>query len=203
MVAESLAVPRRVVHRSRDHAPAVSNARIAMAVLIMAETMLFAGLVGMFIVFRLSAPQWPPANQPRLPLGLTTFNSLVLLASALPLTRTLRAIRRDDVRAAIRGLATTLVLGAAFLTIQGVEWTRLVHFGLTLSSGPYGGSFYVLIGCHALHVLAAAGWLAVVTLLARWRRFTAGAHAGLEMCAIYWYFVCALWVLLFLLVYVP
>jgi cytochrome c oxidase subunit 3 len=65
----------------------------------------------------------------------------------------------------------------------------------------YGATFYVLIGCHGLHVLIAVLWLAAVTLLARGGAFDAQRHAGLEMCAIYWYFVCALWVVLFPLVY--
>jgi len=50
-------------------------------------------------------------------------------------------------------------------------------------------SFYVLIGCHALHVLAAVTWLSIVALLARRGVFTRARHAALEMCAIYWYFV--------------
>ena len=78
---------------------------------------------------------------------------------------------------------------------------RSVRHGLTLGSGTYGGSFYVLIGCHALHVLAAVAWLAVVAVLARRRGFTRARHAALEMCTLYWYFVCGLWVVLFPLVY--
>jgi cytochrome c oxidase subunit 3 len=73
---------------------------------------------------------------------------------------------------------------------------------LTLASGTYGATFYVLIGCHAFHVLIAVSWLAVVALLARRGVFTPLRHVGLEMCAIYWYFVCALWLILFPLVYV-
>jgi cytochrome c oxidase subunit 3 len=131
----------------------------------------------------------------------TAVNSLVLFASVVPLTAALRAIQKGDRPRAARMLATTTALGACFLAVQGVEWTRLVHHGLTLASSQYGGAFYILIGCHAVHVLAAVGWLAIVTGLARRGRFRAEAHAGLEMCAIYWYFVAALWLVLFPLVY--
>jgi heme/copper-type cytochrome/quinol oxidase subunit 3 len=76
-----------------------------------------------------------------------------------------------------------------------------VHHGLTLASSQYGGAFYMLIGLHALHVVAAVVWLAVVTWLAGRGRWTAAGYAGLEMCVVYWWFVAALWAVLFPLVY--
>ncbi len=95
----------------------------------------------------------------------------------------------------------TALLGTLFLAVQGAEWVRLLHQGLTLASGTYGATFYVLIGCHAAHVLVAVAWLVATVLLAGLGRFTASRHAALEMCGIYWYFVCGLWVILFPLVY--
>ena len=118
--------------------------------------------------------------------------------SVVPLSRAMRAA--DD--AVARGLATTTALGATFLAVQGFEWARLVQHGLTLRSGTYGAAFYVLIGCHAVHVVVAVLWLAIMALLARRGAFTARRHGALEMCAIYWYFVCGLWAVLFPLVYV-
>ena len=192
---------RRVVPPSSADTPPVSNTRLAMIVLITGESMLFAGLIGMYLVFRLAARTWPPPDQPRLPLGLTTLNSAVLLVSAFPLAGALGAIRRGEAGRVARRVELTALLGTVFLAIQGAEWARLVRHGLTLGSGTYGGSFYVLIGCHALHVLAAVAWLAVVAVLARRRGFTRARHAALEMCTLYWYFVCGLWVVLFPLVY--
>ena len=51
--------------------------------------------------------------------------------------------------------ALTAALGGVFLLIQGYEWARLIHFGLTVSSSIYGGLFYTLIGFHAFHVAGA------------------------------------------------
>ena len=72
----------------------------------------------------------------------------------------------------MRWLAWTWGLGVLFLVIQGVEWTRLVHFGLRVSSGIYGATFYTLIGVHGAHVLGAAAWLGGVLWLAGRGRFT-------------------------------
>ena len=179
----------------------MSNARLAMIVLIAGESMLFAGLIGAFLVFRLAARDWPPRDLPRLPLGITAANSAVLFGTIIPMQRALRAARRYDRRRLARSLGETALLGGTFLLVQGIEWVRLVRHGLTLASGTYGATFYVLIGCHGVHVLAAVIWLAVTALLARRGAFTAGRQAPLEMCAIYWYFVCGLWLVLFPLVY--
>ncbi|HYY06765.1 MAG TPA: hypothetical protein VE997_09300, partial [Candidatus Limnocylindria bacterium] len=75
MDAGSLAMPRRIAPpRGATGAPPISNTRLAMIVLIAGESMLFAGLIGMYLVFRLSRP-WPPADLPRLPLGMTFVNT--------------------------------------------------------------------------------------------------------------------------------
>jgi cytochrome c oxidase subunit 3 len=178
----------------------VSNTRLAIVIVIVGETMLFAGLVGMYLVFRLSAPVWPPPDLPRLPVGLTALNSLVLLGSLVPLTRALRAARRHQ-PAGRRGVQLAALLGALFLAVQGAEWLRLVAHGLTLGSGVYGGTFYLLIGCHALHVLVAVLWLAALAVRERRARPGWSSWAGLEMCTLYWYFVVGLWAVLFPLVY--
>jgi cytochrome c oxidase subunit 3 len=200
MLTETLAMPRRLPPAPPSE-PLVSNTRLAIVMVVATETMLFAGLIGAYIVFRLAAPEWPPRDLPRLPILVTAINTVVLLASLVPLTGALAAVRRDDAAAAKRGAVVTALMGVTFLLIQGAEWVRLVAHGLRLGSGPYGGMFYVIIGCHGLHVLIAVGWLAAVAVLAGRGRFTAAAHAGLEMCTIYWYFVCGLWMVLFPLVY--
>ena len=201
MEAGSLAVPRRSAPAVMQPATPVSNTRLAMLVVIAAESMLFAGLIGMYLVFRLSARDWPPPDLPRLPLGMTAANTLVLFASLVPMTRALRAVRRAEHAALVRAVQTTALLGTLFLAVQGAEWMRLVRHGLTLASSMYGATFYTLIGCHGVHVLAAVTWLTVVAVLARRGAFRPARHAALELCAMYWYFVCALWGVLFPLVY--
>jgi heme/copper-type cytochrome/quinol oxidase subunit 3 len=181
--------------------PPVSNARLGMWMLLATETVFFGGLVGAFLVLRLNAVVWPPAGQPRLPVGVTAANTAVLLLSSYTLTRGLAAIRRSDGLGLARWIARTAGLGALFLAVQGAEWIRLVHFGLTVSSGAYGGTFYTVIGTHGVHVLIALVWLTLVLGQARCGRYTGRDHVGVAVCAMYWHFVVALWPLLYLLVY--
>lgn len=185
----------------RPNVPVVSNARLALLMFIGAETMFFAGLIGAFLVFRLSAPVWPPPFQPRLPLLMTGFNTAVLLASALTMHLSVRSVLRGNHGHTLRHLWMTSGLGTAFLMLQGIEWARLIHFGLTVSSSVYGGLFYTLIGAHGLHVLGALLWLAIVLVRAAKGRYTKANAAGLELCSTYWIFVVALWPVLYGFVY--
>jgi heme/copper-type cytochrome/quinol oxidase subunit 3 len=201
MTAGALTVPRRPVPTTPDvREPAVSNTQLAIVIVITAESMLFAGLIGMFLVFRLSQ-NWPPPDLPRLPVGVAALNSVVLFASLVPLTRALRGARAHD-GSGRGGVQIAALLGALFLTVQGVEWLRLLAHGLTPGSSVYGGTFYLLIGTHGLHVLVAVVWLAVLAVLERRAHRGWSSWAGLEMCTLYWYFVCGLWAVLFPLVYV-
>jgi heme/copper-type cytochrome/quinol oxidase subunit 3 len=172
-----------------------------MLVLFAAEGMFFGGMVAAFLHLRLVAATWPPPGQPRLPVGLTALNTLVLLASSYTVARALGAGRAGDPRRLVGWLRRTLGLGVLFLAVQGVEWVRLVHFGLTASSGAYGSTFYTLIGTHGAHVLGAVVWLAVVLVAAGRGRYTPSAHVGLTTCAMYWHFVVAVWPILYILVY--
>lgn len=200
MTAGRLTVSRRLSPIPAVPEPVVSSTRLAIVIVIVAETMFFAGLVGMYLVFRLSATEWPPPDLPQLPIGLTALNSLVLFASLVPLTRALRAAQRHA-PGWHSGVELAALLGALFLGIQGLEWIRLVRHGLTPGGSIYGGTFYVLIGCHAVHVLVALVWLATLAVLGRRARRGWNSSAGLEMCTVYWYFVCGLWAVLFPLVY--
>jgi len=181
--------------------PAVSNERLGLLVFLGAEAMFFVGLIGAFLVFRLGSEVWPPPALPRLPVVVTGINTIILLFSGLTGHLALRAVRGSDSKGLIRWILTTVVLGTLFLSIQGYEWVRLIHFGLTVSSGVYGATFYTLIGFHGLHVFAAVIWLMIVLLQARRGRFTSRRHAGVETCSMYWTFVVGLWPVLFGLVY--
>jgi cytochrome c oxidase subunit III len=185
----------------RPNAPVLNNARLGVLMLLGAEAMFFAGLIGAFLVFRLSAAVWPPPFQPRLPVGVTGVNTAILLISAVTMYLGIRAVRADAIATLIRQLTITVLLGAVFLVIQGFEWIRLIHFGLTASSSVYGGLFYALIGAHGVHVLCGLIWLLVVRMRAQRRRYSRFAHTGVDTSGMYWTFVVALWPVLYGLVY--
>ena len=183
----------------RPNVPILNNARLGVVMLLAAELMFFAGLIGAFLVFRLSAQVWPPPFQPRLPIAVTGVNTIILLISALTVHWAVGAARAGA--EIMRHLAWTALLGALFLLIQGYEWLRMIHFGLTTSSSVYGGLFYVLIGAHGVHVIGGLIWLAIVYWQARRGRFIKQDFVGVQTARMYWTFVVALWPVLYGLVY--
>jgi heme/copper-type cytochrome/quinol oxidase subunit 3 len=181
--------------------PPINNARLGVMLFIGAEGMFFAGLLSAFLVFRTGSTVWPPPFQPHLPIVVTGVNTVVLLCSGYTMHRALGAIRQGHAQGLAEWLSVTAGLGAVFLAVQGFEWARLLQFGLTLSSGVYGATFYTLIGCHAAHVFGAVIWLVIILAMAKTHRFTRQRYVGVQVCGIYWYFVVALWPLLFGAVY--
>ncbi len=179
----------------------ISNARLGMAIFLAFESMFFAALMAAYLVFRVRTTVWPPADLPRLPLAVTWLNTVVLATSAYTMRRARAAQRGGRREELARTLLATAALGTLFLAVQGSEWARLVRHGLTLSTGMYGATFYTLIGCHGLHVMAAVTWLLVVLARAQRSRFAAPVRVPLELCAIYWFYVVGLWAALFPLVY--
>ncbi len=182
-------------------APIISNGRLAVLILLAGETMLFAGFIGSFLIYKLSAPFWPTPGLPRLPIEVTWVNTFILLSSGVTMFLAVRSIRRNRVARLKWLLGLTALLGTTFLAVQGSEWVKLVAHGLHLTSGTYGATFYTLIGLHGFHVLCAVIWLLGVFVAALLGRFTVFRHSAVEICAIYWYFVCAVWPVLFYLVY--
>lgn len=187
--------------REPEQRPVMENAQLAVLIFLGAEAMFFAALIAAYLVTRVGAVAWPPPFQPRLPVEVTGVNTLFLLASSVTMVRARWAIRRGNQAGLSRGLGWTAFLGTLFLAIQGYEWARLVHFGLTASSGMYGATFYTLIGIHGVHVLAAVIWLLAILIRAARHRYSQASHLAVTVCGTYWHFVVGLWPILFTLVY--
>lgn len=179
----------------------IGNGLLGILMLLATETTLFAGLLVSFLVYRFGAAVWPPPGLPRLPIGVTFINTGILLSSAMTMYLAVRAVRANRLSRLKRRLNVTAFLGSTFLVVQGSEWARLIAHGLHISSGTYGATFYTLIGCHGVHVMAALTWLLYVAWRASRGRYNALNHTGIDVCAIYWYFVCAVWPVVFVLVY--
>jgi heme/copper-type cytochrome/quinol oxidase subunit 3 len=177
----------------------VPSGVVGMTLFLFTEAMIFAALISAFLVLQARAVAWPPPGQPRLPVGVTGANTLVLLASGVTMLVALARARAGA--PAVAWIVATAALGAAFLLVQGAEWARLIGFGLTGESGVYAATFYTLVGIHALHVVGAL--VVLLANLARVVRRAAAAADGLRICAMYWVFVVAVWPVLYLLLYQP
>lgn len=136
------------------------------------------------------------------PFWLPTINTALLLTSGLTLTiahHALRASRRGN---AIFWLATTVILGFAFVFCQAYEYMHAYSdLNLQFSSGAFGSIFYMLTGFHGFHVILGSVFLTVVLFRLIRGHFTATHHFAFEGAAWYWHFVDVVWLGLYLFVY--
>ncbi len=137
------------------------------------------------------------------PWGLPLINTLLLLSSGVTITIAHHALRAGKRTSLLIWLGLTVALGALFLYYQATEYAHAYHeLGLTLGSGIYGSTFFMLTGFHGMHVT-----LGTIMLIIAWFRcakghFTRDQHFGFEAIAWYWHFVDVVWLGLFLFVYV-
>jgi cytochrome c oxidase subunit 3 len=206
--------------------------RMGMMWFIFSEIMFFAAFFGaLFYARALSVPWlggdghgaltnyflWPhftaawPTNGPAAvggafptvsPWGIPLLNTLLLLSSGVTITIAHHALRAGHRKQLLVFLGLTVLLGVIFLGYQAHEYAEAYSHNLTLGSGVYGSTFFMLTGFHGLHVTLGAIMLTVIWFRCAKGHFTKDQHFGFEAVAWYWHFVDVVWLGLFLFVYV-
>ncbi len=134
--------------------------------------------------------------------GIPAINTLILLTSGVTVTWAHWGLKKADRTQLILGLMATVALGFLFIGLQAYEYHHAyTEMNLTLKSGIYGTTFYMLTGFHGLHVTLGAIMLTVVLLRSIKGHFTADHHFAFEAVAWYWHFVDVVWLGLFVFVY--
>jgi len=157
------------------------------------------------------SPAWPTNGPGHIggqfstmaPWGIPLLNTLLLLSSGVTITIAHHALRAGNRKGLLVFLALTVILGATFLGFQAHEYIEAyTHLNLTLGSGVYGSTFFMLTGFHGLHVTLGAIMLTVIWLRCARGHFTKDHHFAFEAVAWYWHFVDVVWLGLFMFVYV-
>ena len=135
--------------------------------------------------------------------GIPVWNTIILLSSSVTVTFAHWALKKNQRTALFVWMVITVVLGFLFLYLQAFEYIHAyAELGLTLGTGVYGATFFMLTGFHGFHVTIGAIILAVITIRCLMGHFKPDHHFGFEAAAWYWHFVDTVWVGLFIFVYV-
>lgn len=136
-------------------------------------------------------------------LWLPLWNTIILLASSVTVHMAHIGLKNDN-RSAFKGwLFLTVALGIGFLCLQYMEYHEAyVDLGLTLESGIYGTTFFMLTGFHGFHVFLGMTMLLIMFLRAQKGHFSHEDCFGFEAASWYWHFVDVVWVCLFFFVYI-
>ena len=134
--------------------------------------------------------------------GLPFVNTVILVTSSGTVTFAHWALKKQQRRRLAFWLFVTAALGIAFLTLQVVEYKHAFdELGLSLGSGIYGSTFFMLTGFHGAHVTFGTIMLIIMYLRVLRGHFTPDNHFAFEATSWYWHFVDVVWLFLFTFVY--
>jgi heme/copper-type cytochrome/quinol oxidase subunit 3 len=198
----SLTYARRVTEPTAEAAPrSASNGWWGMVLLVATEATLFAVLLASYFYVRFkTSGGWPPDGiaDPKL---LRALVMTILLASSIVFVYVAETgIRRGSQRALVAGLATAFLLGLAFLGLQIWE-TVVLSREFTPRTDTYGSLVFTITGAHSAHLLAGLLLLAWVQARAWFGAYSPRRHLGVQMGALYWYFVVAVQLAIFVSLY--
>jgi len=190
-----------VVEEQFTKATDVSRYRVGMLVALASILMMFTALSSAYVVRAASANDWVPLAMPRVLL----LSTGLILISSITIDAARRKLRAGFDGAYTQLLLVTVLLGFGFLASQLFAWKQLARQGVFLTTNPHSSFFYLLTATHGLHLLG--GLLALIFLLVRTLRHTEKASgaatrlAAVDAVSIYWHFMDALWIYLFLLLF--
>lgn len=185
--------------------------RFGMVLFIVSEIMFFAAFFWAFFsvstlpklpladMWQIADGTWPPAGiKPFDPFHLPLLNTLILLLSGTTVTWAHHALIHKDQKTTVLALALTVFLGLAFTSLQAYEYT---HAAFGFKDGIYASTFFMATGFHGFHVIIGTIFLAVCLMRAKNGSLSPEHHLGFEFAAWYWHFVDAVWLFLFVFVY--
>lgn len=196
----------------------VYNQKLGMWVFLASEVMFFTGLIGAYIILRFGAGAWAlpglPIEEGGTPLNinLTAFNTFMLICSSVTMVKAFASIEHGDQRGLRMFLLATVLLGAAFVGVQVLEYVKLAQEGFLPACGVeladvvphcdlFASTFYTMTGFHGAHVTLGVLCLVWVTAKAFRGGYTKENHGGVEVIGLYWHFVDLVWIILFTIVY--
>lgn len=181
-------------HVSRGRAPLYWG----MVLLLAIEGTVFATLIASYFYLRMGEPSWPPPGIDPPKLLLPTLNTVLLLASSVPVYLADKGIPEGKVRRLFWGMLAGAGMGLLFLVLKAVEYADVPY---RWDDHAYGSIVWLTVGFHSSHVLSVIAKSIVVAVLA-WRGyFNAERHLGVQINGIYWHFVVAVWLPLYAVLY--
>ena len=177
-----------------------SRGTVGMICLIIAESAIFIIFVVAY-VFYLGKSLTGPT--PHVVLELPIVSTICLLSSSITVHMAVSALHRGARGLCSLWLAATVTLGSIFLAGTAHEWYQLIyHDGLTIQTNLFGTTFYSLVGLHATHVIIGLFMLSLALIFSLRGQVTSKHADRLDVLSFYWHFVDAVWVVVFLVVYV-
>lgn len=159
-------------------------------------TMFVIALV-VYFYLRLKVEAWPPSAPDPDPIY-GTANLILVLGSILPAALSKRAAERFDLSRSRGWLVVLTLMGVISVVLRGYEYTVL---NCRWDDSAYGSIVWVLLSMHTIHVATDVVDGAVLAVMAYVHPMTRKRYVDLSENALYWYFIVAWWVPIYLVIY--
>jgi heme/copper-type cytochrome/quinol oxidase subunit 3 len=161
------------------------------------EIVIFGGLLASYLLYRTLYDTWSLASQHTNTVA-GAINTFVLLTSSLFAVLAHHAAENGKGTRAAVFLWLTIGGALTFLLVKSIEWTHEIREGFTITSNTFWSFYYTAAGLHALHVIAGATAMFIVSLDCLKNKNL----QRVELVGIYWHFVDIVWIFLFPLLYI-
>lgn len=153
--------------------------------------MMFAGLTSAYIVKR-NLANWISFNLP----VIFWYSTIVIILSSITIMVGRNFFKQGEMAKYRQYLIATAALGVLFVIMQTVGFFNLWHNGITLTRNVSFSFLYIIVGLHALHVVAGVISLLVILIKAFSIRRKSYSTVPIDLMSTYWYFVDLLWIYL-------
>ncbi|MEM8885161.1 MAG: cytochrome c oxidase subunit 3 [Planctomycetota bacterium] len=214
MSTDAPSIPAHIPGHGYENFRGFTSGKFAMWLFLASDAMGFMGLIGAYMVLRISSDNWMDnALDPAFGIPLTAFMTFLLIVSSVTMVKALSAIQRGNQKGLLFWLGLTILGGAAFLGMQVYEWQLFINgmidlrekAGLTGVANQgmtgYQQTFFTLTGFHGLHVLSGVIYLCCIWIRAKQGAYSAENHSPVELVGLFWHFVDLVWIVLFTILY--
>lgn len=167
---------------------------------LMTDCILFASLFATYVVLGGNTAGGPTGKELFEMPGVIA-ETFILLTSSFTSGLAVLAMHRRNVKQLIGWLIVTIVLGAAFITLEVTEFYHFVQEGATIATSASWSAFYTLVGTHGLHVSIGLAWMIGLVIQLRKRGITPVTTRKVNVISLYWHFLDVVWIFVFTIVY--
>lgn len=171
----------------------------AMVFLIMIEAVTFATLVFAYFYLRATVPAWPPRGYSPPDLVLPTITLALALVSVPAMYVADTGLAVGERGRYLAGAGTAFVLGIALIVLEAIAINQL-PFDWRIDA--FGSIVWAFVGAWLLAVFIALIQAIIVLIAAAQGSYTQRRRVGVQNLALYWYFIVAVWLVVYLVVYI-
>ena len=187
-----------------------------MWIFLLSDTFIFSSFLVSYMTMRSSVTMpWPNASEvfaltiagQSIPMVLIAIMTFILISSSGTMAMAVNFGYRRNRKVTAALMFATAILGASFVGMQAIEWSKLIHEGVRPWTNPwgaeqFGASFFMITGFHGLHVSAGVIMLLIIaSKVLRGHYDRRGDYSAVEIAGLYWHFVDLVWVFIFAFFY--